>query len=217
MANVFDKLTGAEHIVAESSLLHATYGGGMIKDLVMDKARDNGTCVGRSAVTSTYKGVQAFTAKAAVAGEPVYLLITSPLGYNSDRKYYRDEKYFYNDKDEVARGYELKAEDIFTVSSNAVTPLASTGAVVGNYVYFDETTGKYIEASAAPASGVCIAQIIEVVNHYNWGSGTTTAYRFIVVNPSKASAPVASATTLGGVKIGSGVTVTSDGTISVGE
>lgn len=183
--NVFDKITGQAHIVAESSLLMATYGGAVIRDLIMDKDRDNGTIVGRSAVTSTYKDVQAFTAKAAVAGEPVFLLLAPPLGYNSDRKEYQSEKYFYNAKGEVARGYELRAEDIFTISEIAVTPLASSGAVVGNYVTFDEATGKYIEAASEPASGICVAQIIEVVNYHN-SMADSKAYRLLVVAPSKA-------------------------------
>ena len=184
MANVFDKITGQAHIVAESSLLMATYGGAMIRDLIMDKDRDNGTIVGRSAVTSTYKDVQAFNAKKAVAGEPVFLLLTPPLGYNSDRKTYQDEKYFYNAKGEVARGYELRAEDIFTVSENAFTPLDSRGVVVGNYVKFDEDTGKYVESAEAPASGICIAQVIEEVNYFN-PIAASKAYRLIVVAPSK--------------------------------
>ena len=187
MANVFDKITGQSHIVAESSLLMATYGGAMIRDLIMDKDRDNGTVVGRSAVASTYKDVQAFAAKDAVAGEPVYLLLNPPLGYNSDRKSYQEEKYFYNAKDEVVRAYELRAEDIFTVSANAITPLATSGAVVGNYVTFDKTTGKYVEAAAAPTEAgdyICLAQIIEVVNYHN-SAADSIAYRLLVVAPSK--------------------------------
>lgn len=183
--NVFDKITGQAHIVAESSLLMATYGGAMIRDLIMDKDRDNGTIVGRSAVTSAYKDMQAFTAKAAVAGEPVYLVLSVPSGYNTDRKYMTEERWFYNAKGEVARCYELRAEDIFTVSEIAVTPLASSGAVVGNYVTFDEATGKYIEAADVPASGICVAQIIEVVNYHN-SAADSKAYRLLVVEPSKA-------------------------------
>lgn len=182
--NVFDKITGNAHIVAESSLLMATYGGAMIRDLIMDKDRDNGTCVGRSAVSAGYKDVQAFEAKAAVAGEPVFLLLTPPLGYNADRKMYQDEKYFYNARGEVARGYELRAEDIFTVSENAFTPLDSNGVVVGNYVSFNEATGKYVEAASAPESGICIAQVIEEVNYFNPVVGSK-AYRLIVIAPSK--------------------------------
>ena len=37
--NVFDNIVGAEHIVAESSLLLATYGGRHIKDIKMDDGR----------------------------------------------------------------------------------------------------------------------------------------------------------------------------------
>lgn len=184
MANVFDKLVGTEHIVCESSLLHATYGGAKIRDLIMDKDRDNGTVVGRSAVTTSYKDVQAFTAKDAAAGEPVFLLLTSPMGYNTARKAYTDEKYFYNAKDEIARAYQLEAEDIFTVSEMAITPSASTGPVVGHYVKFDNATMKFIESTSAPASGICIAQIIEEVSYFAAGT-VSKRYRLLVVHPSK--------------------------------
>ena len=112
MANVWDSLTAKKHAVAESSLLHATYAGGMIKSLVMDKDRDNGAIVGRSAVASDYKDMQAFDAKPAVAGEPVYLVLSVPFGYNTDRKYMTEECWFFNQKGEVARCYELRAKDL---------------------------------------------------------------------------------------------------------
>lgn len=185
MANVWDNLTMQPHCVAESSLLRSTYMGNGIKSLVMDKDRDNGAIVGRAAVASTYKDMQVFNAKPAVAGEPVYLVLSVPSGYNTDRKYMSDERWFYNKKGEVARCYELFAEDIFTVSEIAVTPLASSGAVVGNYVTFDEATGKYIEAADVPASGICVAQIVEVVNYHN-SAVDSKAYRLLVVEPSKA-------------------------------
>ena len=177
--NVFDNIVGAEHIVAESSLLLATYGGRHIKDIKMDKDRDNGTCVGLSAIAAGYADAQVFTAKAAVAGEPVFLLLQPPFNYNNDRKAMSDEKYFYNARNEVARGYKIGAGDVFTVSAMAITPLA-TAPVVGHYVSFDEATGKYIEAESAPASGICIAQVMEVVHYKN-----SVSYRLLVVAPSK--------------------------------
>lgn len=177
--NVFDNVIGTEHIVAESSLLLATYGGRHIKDLKMDKDRDNGTIVGKAPVASGYTDVQAFNAKPAVVGEPVYLLLTPPMGYHGELKEYLAEKYFYNAQGEIARAYEIGAGDIFTVSAIAITPLA-TAPVVGDYVTFDETTGKYIEAASAPTTGICIAQIIEAVNYQN-----SVSYRLEVVAASK--------------------------------
>lgn len=201
--NVFDKITVQAHAVAESSLLLATYGGRHIKDLKMDKDRDNGAIVKAGVVASTYKGIQAFDAKPIGTTTGVlptyYLILTPPFGYNTDRKGQTDEKWFYNAKDEVARGYELGIGDIYTVSEDAFKPLAAaTGCVVGNYVTYGEGvigTGAdakdgYVEAAAKPATGLAL-QIIEIVDYKNGGffgagmnnpiAGATKSYRLQVV------------------------------------
>lgn len=179
--NYFDNINGVAHIVAESSRLRATTGGAHMADLVMDKDRDNGTIVSRS-TTLTGVSVQAFKAKAAAAGEPLYLLLTPPLAYNTAMKYYSDEKYFYNAQGEVARAYELCVEDIFTVSADAITA-ASTAPVVGQFVKWDETTGKYIESASAPTgAALCICQIIEKVQYKN-----SVSYRLQVLKLSQSA------------------------------
>lgn len=193
--NVFDKITVQAHAVAESSLLLATYGGRHIKDLKMDKDRDNGAIVKAGVVAADYKGIQAFDAKPITTTTNVlptyYLILTPPFGYNTDRKGQTDEKWFYNAKDEIARGYELGIGDIYTVSEDAFTALAAaTGCVVGNYVSYDEATDKYKEAAAKPATGLAL-QIIEIVDYKNGGffaagmgnpiAGATKSYRLQVV------------------------------------
>ena len=160
MANVFDLVKGAAHIVAESSRLKAT-GAGHIYDLEMIEDTDNGTIV---ALGAHVEG-QLYKAKAYAEGDKPYFILTPPLAYNG-KKAWSDEKYFYNAKGEVARAYELYVDDMFTVSEDAFT---GTPAV-----------GKYVDAAyevkeAAPESGF-VGEIIEEVNYTN-----SVSYRIRVV------------------------------------
>lgn len=167
MANVFDKMTGTEHVVAESSLLKATITG-HIYSLEMIANTDNGSIVSRG----EWVADQVFKAKAYVAGEAPLLVLTTPIAYNSDKRAYQDEKYFYNATGEIARCYELCEGDIFTVSENAITALASA-PVVGNYVGVQN--GLYKEAASAGETGF-VGRIIEKVAYTN-----STSYRILVV------------------------------------
>ena len=159
MANVFDLVNGAEHVVAESSRLKATTAG-HIYDLEMIEDTDNGTIV---AVGAHVEG-QLFKAKAYADGDKPYFILTPPLAYNG-KKIWSDEKYFYNAKGEVARAYELHVDDIYTVSANA---FVGTPAV-----------GKFVDAShtvADVAGSGFVGQIIEEVNYTN-----SVSYRVRVV------------------------------------
>ena len=168
MANVFDQIVGTEHVVAESSLLKSTISG-HIYSLEAIADTDNGSIVSRGAWVEP----QVFKAAPYAAGKQPLFVLTSPFGYNSDRKTYQDEKYFYNAKGERMRAYELVEGDIFTVSANAITPLA-TDPVVGNYVSID--SGLYKEAANAGETGF-VGQIIEKVNYTN-----SVSYRILVVS-----------------------------------
>ena len=168
MANVFDKIVGAEHVVAESSLLKAT-GAGHILSMKCHKDLDNGSIVTRGA----WVEAQVFDSADYAAGKKPYLVLTPPIGYNSDRRSYQEERYFYNAAGEIARAYELHVDDIFTVSANAITALA-TAPVVGNYVSVDG--GLYKEAASAGQTGF-VAQIVEKVNYTN-----SVSYRLHVVS-----------------------------------
>lgn len=168
MANVFDKIVGAEHVVAESSLLKAT-GAGHILSMKCHKDLDNGSIVTRGA----WVEAQVFDSADYAAGKKPYLVLTPPIGYNSDRRSYQEERYFYNAAGEVARAYELYVDDIFTVSANAIVALA-TAPVVGNYVEIEN--GLYKEANAAPKTGI-VLQIVEKVNYTN-----SVSYRLHVVS-----------------------------------
>lgn len=161
MANVFDLVKGTAHVVAESSRLKATTAG-HIYDLEMIEDTDNGSIVAVGALSDL--GVQVFKAKAYAAGEKPYLVLTPPLAYNG-KKAWSDEKYFYNAKGEVARAYELHADDIFTVSADAFTGAPAVGKFV------DAT---YAVADAAGESGF-VGEIIEEVVYSN-----SVSYRIIV-------------------------------------
>ena len=168
MANVFDKIVGAKHVVAESSLLKAT-GAGHILSMKCQKDLDNGSIVTRG----DWIEAQLYKTADYAAGKKPYLVLTPPLGYNGDRRSYQDECYFYNANGEVARCYELYVDDIYTVSADAITAL-STDPVVGHYVTI--SNGLYQEAAEAPGTGI-VLQIVEKVNYTN-----STSYRLHVVS-----------------------------------
>lgn len=158
MANVYDKIVGDAHVVCSSSLLKGTEVGHILS-VKCHKDLDNGSIITRGA----WVEAQVFDSADYAAGKKPYLVLTTPIGYNSDRKYYQEEKYFYNAAGEIARAYELYVDDIFEVSDDAITALA-TAPVVGNYVEIEN--GLYKEAAAAPESGIAL-KIIEKVNYTN--------------------------------------------------
>jgi hypothetical protein len=151
MANVFDLVKGDAHVVAESSRLKATIAG-HIYDLEMIEDTDNGTIV---ALGAHVEG-QVYKAKAYANGDKPYFILTPPLAYNG-KKAWSDEKYFFNAKGEIARAYELHADDIFTVSEDAFTGTPAVGKFV------DAT---YAVADSAPEAGF-VGEIIEEVNYTN--------------------------------------------------
>ena len=152
MANVFDNIVGAKHAVAESSLLKATEVG-HIYSLKCHEDLDNGSIVS----VGSWVSAQVFNSKDYVAGEHPILILTPPLGYNSDRREYRDECYFYNAAGEVARGYELVDGDIFTVSSE----MFEVAPTVGQFI-----DAGYTVSDEAPESGF-VGEIVEKVNYSN--------------------------------------------------
>ena len=155
MANVFDKIVGDKHCVAESSLLKATEVG-HIYSLKCHEDLDNGSIVWVTA--------QVFESKDYVAGEQPVFVLTPPLGYNSDRREYQDECYFYNATGEVARAYELYVGDIFTVSEMMFEGTPEVGKFIG---------ADYAVADAAGEGFV--GEIVEKVNYSN-----SVSYRVMV-------------------------------------
>lgn len=150
MANVFDNVVGVKHAVAESSLLKATEVG-HIYSLKCHEDLDNGSIVS----VGDWVSAQVFNSKDYVAGEHPILILTPPMGYNSDRREYQDEQYFYNAAGEVARGYELHAGDIWTVSAE----MFDGDVAVGKYIGAD-----YAVVDSAPSTGL-VGRIVEKVNY----------------------------------------------------
>ena len=159
MANVYDLATGAVHAVCESSRLKATKTG-HIYDLKCHKALDNGAIVG---VGAHVEG-QVFNSKDYAAGDIACLILTAPFAYNG-KKYQSEEKFFYNEANEIARAYELHVGDIYTISEAGLKGDAKVGS-------FIDATGTV--AAAAGESGF-VGEIIEEVVY-----GNGMAYRILV-------------------------------------
>ena len=159
MANVYDLATGTVHAVCESSRLKATTAG-HIYDLKCHKALDNGAIVS----VGTHVEGQVFNSKDYAAGGITCLVLTPPFSYNGN-KYKSEEKFFYNEKDEIARAYELHVGDIYTISAAGV----SGTLTVGSYI---DATGK---GTASAGSTGFVGKIIEEVNYSNG-----KAYRILV-------------------------------------
>ena len=160
MANVFDNIVGTKHAVCESSLLKATKVG-HIYSLKCHKDLDNGSIVS----VGDWAEAQVFNSKDYVAGEHPVLVLTPPIGYNSDRRIYQDECYFYNAKNEVARAYELYDGDIFTVSEEMFVGDPAVGKFIN---------GTYTVAEVAGEAGF-VGEIVEKVNYTN-----SVSYRVFV-------------------------------------
>lgn len=158
--NVFDNIVGQKHAVAESSLLKATKVGHMYS-LKCHKDLDNGSIVS----VGDWAEAQVFNSKDYVAGEHPVLVLTPPIGYNSDRRVYQDEQYFYNAKNEVARAYELYDGDIFTVSDI----MFAGDPAVGKFI-----DGTYTVSDTAGDAGF-VGEIVEKVNYTN-----SVSYRVLV-------------------------------------
>lgn len=149
---VFDNIKRTPHAVAESSMLKATIAG-HIYSLKCHKDLDNGSIVS----VGDWVEAQVFNSKDYVAGEHPILILTPPIGYNSDRRINQDECYFYNAKNEIARGYELHDGDIFTVSE----AMFSGDPAVGKFI-----DGTYTVAEVAGGTGF-VGEIVEKVNYTN--------------------------------------------------
>ena len=153
--NAYDNISVNKHVVAESSLLKATEVGHILS-MKCAKDLNNGSIVTRG----NFVEEQVFETADYAAGKKPYLVLTTPIGYNSDRKYYQDEQWFYNAQGEIARCYELHVDDVFTVSENAI----SGSPEVGKYVEVDGALYKAV--AAAPQTGI-VMRVIEQVNHTN--------------------------------------------------
>ncbi len=129
-----------KHAVCESSKLLATTGGKHIYNIKVSQDMDNGTLVARDALVKEDGEVYSMKAAGAEfeakvigqAGNGNYLvevvkpgdailLLNVPLIYEEYTKKMQAEYNFYNKKDDIVRGYELAAGDIFAISKEGIT------------------------------------------------------------------------------------------------
>ena len=144
-------ITIAKHATVNASKMLAATGGKHIYNLVMDKDRDNGQIVAKGewkgqekyAVKETVTGFSGVILEQAANGNwyvevtapgDGILICTVPLIYEEYSHKFTSEANFYNAKDDIARGYELAAGDIFEVSAAAFTgtPVAKKTLTVEN-------------------------------------------------------------------------------------
>lgn len=82
---------------------------------------------------------------APVAEDKVVLIAEVPIVYDSNTL---QEKYFYMEKDDVVRAYELQENDIFSVTKEGI----EGDAVVGEYLVSGAGT-KLVPSATVPAKG----------------------------------------------------------------
>lgn len=102
--------------------------------------------------------IRTFTAKAAGSKGKVYYISTPEVNYKDESITDRALGNFYIPTGEVGDAHETNMEDILTVSSNIVTPLA-TNVVKGNYLVLTDGSYKLTESATIPAGAKFVAKI----------------------------------------------------------
>lgn len=154
-----------KHVVAESSKLIATYGGAHIYNLI-DKTSDidNGKLLVRGELEPGYD--QTYKALTPSEGDTdLVLVLNPPLIYEEYTSMCQAEYNFYNAAGTILRCYSLVKGDVFTVSTEGITPAdVNAGPVVGNHVTADGRDIK--EVTTKPNTGF-VGKIIEKVVQTN--------------------------------------------------
>lgn len=136
----------ATHAVAFPSKLLAQNGGKHIYNVKLTTACDNGNLIARDAFINldsyTEKAATTFTGvvQRQAANGNWYVEVTNPgdalfvytQPWNAEEwtNTFKDEKRWYNEKDEYVRAYELAVGDVFEVSEEGFTSKPSKGAAV---------------------------------------------------------------------------------------
>lgn len=181
MANSYVRGTAynsqTKHTVFAASDMLSTNGGTHIYSVKAHENRDAGAVVGIGAVAN--EGLFVFNSKDAVAGEPIFILDPVAGSYEND-KMYQNEEFTYVGSGEICRAREVAVNDVFELTATGITA-ASTAPVVGQFVYWDNSTNKWLESAAAPTdagSYLCYGQIIGSKDYFN---GTTIKGYYIRV------------------------------------
>lgn len=146
------------HIVAESSLLKATITGRLVNLVDTAAHVDNGKLVTKG----DYIAPETYKMGTPAVGDKVYLTLQAPLVYENYTSGNQAEYNFYNEKGSIVRCYPLEEDDIFTVSENAITALASA-PVLNNLVVSDGRDIKEVAAVTDTATYGFVGRIIQKV------------------------------------------------------
>lgn len=146
----------AKHGIAESTKLH----GCMNVSFVAAEDIDNGSIVANGGLAAGHK--DAYIASKPTKSDRVYIVIHSFYGYDERLEEDKNEDNYTNKTGSVFRGYELKPDRKFRVSSNMIKPINdSTPVKEGQYVIADGTY-KMSATTTAPADAKFVG-VIETV------------------------------------------------------
>lgn len=154
-----------KHAVAESTALLATHWGDHIYNIRMSAAHDNGVIVAvgdyegddiykeAAIAANSFEGVileqaanGSYVVKVNKSADGVALVLSVPETYYDFESAASDEAQFYNEKDDVARAYQLRYGDRFTLSAEGFTTTPTT-ASIGKKVTVDASSKKLVIAS----------------------------------------------------------------------
>ena len=136
---------------AESSEIKATNAGHIVSGVNADNAIENGTLWVLGNKTDGSDEIYAVT-KPTATSDQVWLALSALYAYDTSTTLGQHEMYLRKEAGEPARMYELVKYDRYAIADYMITPLASSGPVVGNYL-IPKTDGTYTElASSATLS-----------------------------------------------------------------
>lgn len=112
----------------------------------LPKEVENGHVIKLGDIEANNRDVHAGVAP--IAEDKVVLIAEVPIVYDNNTLGSGQEKYFYMEKDEVVRAYELQENDIFSVTKEGI----EGDAVVGEYLVSGAGT-KLVPSATVPAKG----------------------------------------------------------------
>lgn len=209
MAEKFISYT--KHGVVETSSLCATHGGAHIYN-VIDTVNDidNGSVI----KLGDYVEFDYFNAAVPAVTDAILLVATEPKIYSEFTKKMQEESNFYNGKGERFQADDIVRYDRFALSAECFDDGDDyEEPAVGQYVGVTGT-GYNLAAlgTSVPSGRGFVGYIYEKANNGN--------FRIIVLRNQNVETsdaytlPTASASTLGGIKVGTGLTI-EDGVLSV--
>lgn len=149
------------HGVCETSDLTSVQVGHLYS-LKAPQAMDNGSVV---ALGDYVKG-DVWDAKIPAKEDKLILINTSVLIYEEYTKKCQEEARFYNEKDDIMRGFEMKDTDKFAISAEAFHDDAVPA--VGKYVAVNGTSEKLMVYDDAPTDTGFVGYIYDTATNGNF-------------------------------------------------